>query len=216
MGGIGSGGHNRHWRGTVEGSRRIDACLFQKHDLFKDGVLGTVTWTSENGETNLIHVFGGRVQIQLSYRYCVDGGPWRDVREQVAIDWSPRAYGGAQAYFLCPECGTRRRDLIGAGARFLCRACHGLVHASSRESRGDRVFRKLWKAKRKIGADPALGGLRGSRPKGMHTATHARFSKQVDELERAALDNSYQELIRIQSRSWRAQPREWARSDFWA
>jgi len=213
MGGLGSGGHNRKHRATVEGWRRIDACWFQKRGLFQVGVLSTITWTSQSGETHLIRVFGGRAQIQLSYRHRVNGGPWRDVSEPVAIDWNPRAHGGAQAYFLCPKCGARRRYLIGAGTRFLCRACHGLVHASSREGRSDRVFRKMWKVKRKIGADLALGGPRGPKPKGMQMATHARLSAQVDALERAALDDSYHALLRMQSRG--SQRRARARPDFW-
>lgn len=213
MGGMGSGGHNLRWRSTVEGWRRIDAGLFRTRGLLRDGVEGSVTWMSDSGETNLIRVFGGRDQIRLSYRYRSNGGPWQDVEERVAINWSARHHGGAQAYFLCPECGARRRHLIGAGRRFLCRACHGLVYGFSREGPSDRVFRKMWKVKRKIGADLALGGRRGPKPKGMHTATHARLSAQVDRLERAALDESHRVLMQIQSRCQRT--RAGAQPDFW-
>lgn len=203
MGGLGSGGQNWRHRETVEGWRRIDAGWLKQRGLLKEGVSGTVTWTSENGETNLIHVFGGRDSILLSYRYRSNGGPWKDVDETVWLDWAARHFGGAQAYFLCPKCGSRRRHLIGAGARFLCRACHGLVHASSREGESDRVFRKMWKVKRRVGAELALGGFRGFRPKGMHQSTHERLLAELDALETAAMDDSYRMLMRMHARTRR-------------
>ncbi|MEL6663133.1 MAG: hypothetical protein AAFR33_09015 [Pseudomonadota bacterium] len=212
MGGMGSGGHNWRYRGTVEGWRRIDAALLQKRGVLSNGWTGTITWTSDDGDTNLINVFGGRDSIRLSYRQRINGGSWQDVSERVAIDWSPRHFGSGQAYFLCPRCGSRRRFLVGAGARFLCRTCHGLVHASSREGQSDRVFRKMWKVKRKIGAELALGGFRGPKPKGMHRAPHDRLMADVDELESAAMDDSYRMLMRMQSRGGR---RRWSRPDFW-
>ena len=210
MGSMGSGGHNWRHRGTVEGCRRIDAAKMQKHGVLADGWFGRWTWTSEDGEQNYIHVFGGRHFVRLNYRYRQNGGDWQDVSETVHLDWSPRNFGGEQAYFRCPRCNARRRYLIGAGRRFLCRTCHGLVHASSREGRSDRIFRKGWKVKRKIGADLALGGHRGTRPKGMHRVTHARLLAEVDELESAAMDDSYRLLMRMQARSIR-----WRQPDFW-
>lgn len=214
MGGMGSGGHNWRWRGTVEGHRRLDCLLLRKRGLLVDGSSGTITWTSGDGEKNFIHVLGGRHSIQLIYNFRRNGGAWQDVCETVHLDWSPRHHGGAQPYFGCPKCGSRRRYLIGAGARFLCRACHGLVHAASREGHSDRVFRRSWKLKRRIGADLAVGGPRGTRPKGMHQATYAKLLRAVEETECAAMDDSYLALLRMQSRGWRK--RERARADFWA
>jgi len=116
MGGMGSGGHNWRHRGTVEGYRRIDAGLLHTKGMLEDGVSGTVIWTTESGEKNFIHVFGGRSIIRLSYRSRSNGGPWTDVNETVRLDWAKRHFGGAQAYFLCPKCASRRRHLIGASA----------------------------------------------------------------------------------------------------
>lgn len=212
MGGMGSGGHNWRYRGTVEGWRRIDAAKLQRRGLLVNGWAGCINWTSDDGETNSINVFGGRDRIRLSYRHRVNGGPWQDVSETIAIDWSPRHFGSGQAYFLCPKCGSRRRYLVNSSARFLCRACHGLVHASSREGESDRVFRRMWKVKRKIGAELALGGFRGLKPKGMHRATHDRLMAQVDALEAAAMDDSYRGLMRMMARGGR---RRRARPDFW-
>ncbi|NBC19767.1 MAG: hypothetical protein GVY06_01760 [Alphaproteobacteria bacterium] len=211
MGGMGSGGQNSRHRGTVEGWRRIDAAKMQKHGELAVGWFGRWTWTSDDGEENYIHLSGGHHSIRLSYRYRQNGGDWQDVSQTVHLDWSPRHFGGEQAYFLCPKCGSRRRYLVGAGARFLCQACHGLVHAASREGESDRVFRRMWKVKRKIGAELALGGLRGAKPKGMHRATHDRLMAELDGLERAALDDSYRMLMRLQARGGR---RRWSRPDF--
>lgn len=210
MGGLGSGGHNRRQYGTVEGWRRIDAVKMQNEGVLCDGWVGRWTWTSEDGEENSILVSGGQHAVQLRYRFRSNGGDWQDVSETVPLDRSPRHFGGDQAYFRCPECRSRRRYLIGAGRRFLCRACHGLVHGSSRESRQDRVFRKSWKLKQRIGADLALGGHRGTRPKGMHRSTHARLLAEIDALESAAMDDCYRLLMRIEARPLRSH-----RPDFW-
>ena len=216
MGGAGSGGHNKSWRGTAESYRRIDSVWLQKHCAQAAGWSGHITWTSAQGpsapsETNFINVSGGRDELTLSYRFRDNGGPWQDVCERVAVDWSPRRHGGGQAYFLCPRCASRRRFLIGAGPRFLCTMCHGLVNASTREGEVDRVFRKLWKIKRRIGADLALEGRRGTRPKGMHRATYARLVKQVEMLERAATNECCRRLMQTRSRGWRSR----ARPGFW-
>ncbi|MEO0818235.1 MAG: hypothetical protein AAFX86_13145 [Pseudomonadota bacterium] len=212
MGGMGSGGNNWRHRGTIEGHRRIDATKMQKHGVLRDGWFGRWAWTSDDDEQNFIHVIGGRHSVRLSYRFRQNRAPWQDIDETVALDWSPRHFGGSQACFPCPRCGSRRRFLVGAGAHFLCQTCHGLVHASSREGQSDRVFRKMWRVKRKIGAELALGGFRGFRPKGMHRATHDRLMAKVDELEAAAMDDSYRMLMRMQSRGGR---RKWSRPDFW-
>ena len=210
MGGTGSGGQNWRHRGTVEGWRRIDAAIMQKRGVLQEGWFGRWSWSSDDGEENYIHVFGGLHSIKLSYRYRRNGEKWQDISETVQLDWSARHFGGEQAYFRCPRCHARRKHLIGAGKRFLCQSCHGLVHSSSREGRSDRIFRKSWKVKRKVGADLALGGHRGTRPRGMHKTTHARLLAEIDELESAAMDDSYRMLMRMQSRTMR-----WRRPDFW-
>lgn len=212
MGGAGSGGHNRHHNGSVEGGSSIDAAYLQKHGILTDGWTGTISWTRNDGDKNSINLFGGRDCVRLFYRHRFSG-PWQDVNETIAIDWSPRHYGGSQAYFLCPKCSTRRRYLISAGARFLCRTCHGLVNASSREGKSDRIFRRIWKVKRKVAAEPALGGFRGLKPKGMHHATHARLLAEIDALEALALDDSYRILLGLQSASGL---KSLSRTDFWA
>jgi hypothetical protein len=219
MGGFGSGGHNLRHRGTVEGWRRIDAAFLQKRGLLTDGWAGTPTWTSDDGETHLINVFGGRDEIRLSYRQRVNGGPWQDVDERVAIEWSPRTYGGAQAYFLCPRCAARRRYLIGAGVRFLCRACHGLVHASSRQRPGDRATRRNQKLRARLGVGQGLGDWIGPKPKGMHARTFDRIRGRIHAAEADVHDDMLAVLNRLTRRTERrprrtGQPR--ANRDFWS
>ena len=91
MGGFGSGGHNLRHRSTVEGWRRIDAAMMQSRGLLTNGWAGTITWTSNDGETNLIRVFGGHDEIRLSYRDRINGSAWHNMDERVTIDWSLRA-----------------------------------------------------------------------------------------------------------------------------
>lgn len=188
MGGLGSGGHNRLHNGCVEHHRRIDAVTMQNQGVLRDGWSGTWTWTSSDGEENFIKLLGGKDQIRLKYRFRSNGGPWQPVEETVWLIWSPRHFGGAQAYFSCPHCSARVRYLYGAGPRFLCRACHGLAYASSTESQSDRSFRKVRKLRASIGAGQGLEDLIPSRPKYMRKARYEEIVQRIEQGEREVLD----------------------------
>lgn len=191
MGGFGSGGHNNRGYSTVEHHRRIDAVKLQKKDVLRQGWTGTWTWTSDDGEKNFINLFGGHDEIRLSFRYRRNGGEWQSVEQRVSIEWSPRHYGGAQAYFQCPGCGSRVRYLYGADRRFLCSGCYKLVHASARESHNDRVWRKVRKLRSSVGAEPGLEGYIPPRPRYMRKA---RYQDIVDSIHR----HEYQVLLQYE------------------
>ena len=159
MGGFGSGGHNKR-RLRAEHFRTLDAAGLQRAGLFRDGQRGTVSWKIGQETDASIAVIGGQLAIELEYKgKPKDSGSWTDYRERFGIDWSERHFGGAQAYFTCRGCGKRARLLYLAYFRFRCRACHGLVHASSQERPGDRATRKNQKLRAKIGAPLGLGDI---------------------------------------------------------
>lgn len=188
MGGLGSGGHNRRHAGFVEQCRRIDAFRLQREGALRDRWSGRWTWTSSEGETNFIHMVGGTDAVWLKYSFRRNGGSWEPIDERVEIVWSPRHFGGAQAYFSCPRCSSRVRYLYGAGPRFLCRACHGLAHASSTESQSDRSFRKVRKLRASIGAGQGIEDFIPDRPRYMRRVRYEKIVQCIAEGEREIMD----------------------------
>lgn len=201
MGGLGSGGHNARHRSVVEAHRRLDVRLMQKEGVLTDGWIGQWTWTSSDGETNLIRLFGGRETVRLAYNYRINGGAWQEIDEPVAIDWSPRRFGGAQAFFLCPKCAKRARYLYGAGARFLCRGCHGLVNESSRQSDHDRALRKAQSLRRRLGGDPGFDMPIADRPQYMRKDKYNSIVARIETAEREVMDHSLLLLRRLDNGS---------------
>ena len=212
MGGFGSGGHNRRKR-HLEQFRRLDAFYLQKHGILKSGWRGLISWTTESDEKPSIKIEGARDTITLDYRARLgDVGEWTHIRDSFEVDWSPRHFGGEQAYLRCCKCSRRVRFLYLAGLRFRCRTCHGLVHASSQEQPGDRATRKNQKLRARLGASQALGDYVG-RPTGMHETTYHRYLGRIREAECEINDDMIRILRRIQKTDIRLGGKC---KDFWA
>lgn len=200
MGGLGSGGHNRRWRGTVEGCRRLSANTMERSGVFREGWSGRWGWTSDGGETtNWIWIAGGRDEVRLEFKFREAGGDWQPVRQTVLVTRIPKPYGGTQVYYLCPRCGRRVLHLYGAQARFLCRPCSGLVHSSSRERHSDRALRQARKIRRRLGAEPGFD-YPAFRPKHMKRATYERLYEQLQTKEAESWDDALRLLRRWQKR----------------
>ena len=212
MGGLGSGNHTRKRGDTLEQHRRIDANAFKKKGLLEPGWHGRWVWTSSDGKQNFINVTSGRDDVQLSYRYRIGGGAWKSVSESIPILYRECHLGGTQAYFGCPKCARRVRFLYGAGARFLCRHCHDLVHASSREGQLDRELRKVRKIRRRLGADPALESHL-PRPKHMRLATYERLRNEVLSRENELMLTIYNRFEALQHK---VQPPAPTSESFWS
>lgn len=183
MGGLGSGGWNLKHRDTLEGNRRISADYLRKNRCLEPGTLSSITWTSDDGDVNSIRVSSEAGRVRLIYRYRINGGEWQPVEQSIGMVSVPCHYGGERTIFLCPQCGSRRKYLYGAGKLFLCRACHDLTYASQRERAPDRAGRKARKIRRKLGVDLGLEGWIGPKPKGMHQKTFDRLSDEIHEKE---------------------------------
>lgn len=80
---------------------------------------------------------------------CAPDGEWENLEIWHPKDgWSQilelsrkaNGYGGSQAFFLCPNCGERRRYLYQVGATFLCRKCARLNYKSQQETRSGTLY----------------------------------------------------------------------------
>lgn len=120
-----------------------------------------------------IQVEGNR--FILLYRHRGNGR----AEESMRITWTACNYGGKRPYFLCPSCDSRVAILYLIGRYFLCRRCHNLTYSSQNESEVDRLFRKVRKIRRRLGASMDLTQPILWKPKGMHQRTFDRLRHQA-------------------------------------
>ena len=207
MGGLGSGGHNARRRGVVEAHRKLSANRMAKAGVFREGWSGRWGWSADDGETaNWIWVNGGQDEIRLNFNFRTGGGEWQSVNQTVILTRVPKPFGAHQAYFCCSRCACRALHLYGSQARFLCRKCSGLVHASTRERQSDRATRQAHKIRRCLGAelgmdDPAF------RPKHMRQTTYEKLHTRLEQKEAESWDDMLLLLQRLQTSAGRTSTR---------
>lgn len=219
MGGLGSGGHNSKGRRIVEGQYRLDASDLKRRGSMSAGTVSHLYWKGSGGQNGpSIKVIGGTDVITLEYAWRRGDGPWQQHSETVALDRVARHFGGEEFYFFCPRCALRVKRIYGGGVRYLCRTCHGLVHASTQERPGNRATRKNQKLRRRIGAEIGLGDWIGPKPKGMHRKTFEEISARIH----AAESEVYDDMLVLLNRMQRTTERRSARvgeldrpKDFW-
>lgn len=179
MGGVGSGGWNKKYVGTIDETLRIDAVWLHRQAILKARRPWVVTWRS-NGmallELSLLND-AGRLLIQDA---TAKGSPYPDLLAQsVNLTEQPRKVGGNVTLFTCPSCGSPRQHLYLAQNRFICRACAGLTYKVRREREVDRAFRRWDKASVKLGGVSWEGWCGLKRPKGMHWRTYDTLCEQL-------------------------------------
>ena len=200
MGGFGSGGWNQRHRSVVEHHRRLDAGKMNRLGVCKDGYIGGWVWTSLDGERNWIGVRCETGQLQLDYKYRLNGGEWQAVRQSVPLAFQDCNKGGKTALFLCPHCGKRRKYLYGAGRLFLCRECHDLTYMTRRERVHDRAGRRARNLRLKLGVELGMGDWVGPKPKGMHQATFDAMRQEIHACEEVLEEQLVVLLGRMQAR----------------
>ena len=120
-------------------------------------------------------------RMVLNYRHKPPGGEWEPVEQVISFDRTPCNYGGRRTWFRCPRCGKRVAVLYGAGKYFFCRHCYDLTYASQQEGRVDRLMRKAWKIRERLGASMDLTESILFKPKGMHQRTFDRLRKEAEQ-----------------------------------
>jgi hypothetical protein len=105
------------------------------------------------------------------------GDDWEDVKETVALEWTPCNFGGERPWFICPgaDCGRRVALLYGPGKYFLCRHCYVLRYESQREDKTNRALRRAQKIRKRLEGSANMMEPFPERPKGMHWSTYERL-----------------------------------------
>jgi hypothetical protein len=129
---------------------------------------------------------GANIDCHLSDHEALLDYNWRDepVSQRVAIEWTPCNYGGRRAWWNCPSCHGRVAILYSAGKYFACRHCYQLCYFSQQERKADRLLRRAWKIRRRLGQ--VEGGHMErvpDKPKGMHYLTYYKLMNDCYDYE---------------------------------
>jgi len=207
MGGLGSGGHNARRGGVVEAHHKLSANKMAKAGVFREGWSGRWNWADGDGQTTgWIWINGGQDEIRLNFSFRTGGGEWQSINQTVTLTRVPKPFGKDQPYFFCPRCGCRALHLYGSQARFLCRSCSGLVHASTRERHSDRASRQARKIRRRLGAEPGFDDP-VRRPRHMHQTTYAKLHTRLEQKEAESWDDTLLLLQRLEKSAGRTSSR---------
>lgn len=185
MGGIGSGRYHFRERECVEDNRSIDVNRLKREGCLDPGWRGNWQWRREEKVVAWIGMAMGETGLQLSYRWRIRGGEWRDIEQTVPIVMVPCRLGGDRPYFRCcgvvndVACQKRVVRLYGAGPYFLCRHCYRLAYATQSENQLDRTFTRANRLRQRLGGEPGLDALLPKRPKGMWRRTYTRMLERV-------------------------------------
>jgi hypothetical protein len=176
MGGIGSGRRERWGKKTsTEEVPWIDIRYLRKQGILRPGYASRLTWSRRNGPIGSIFIRVARDHLRLMYHHQSRGEGQQTIEERVPLDQTPCNYGGERQWFLCPHCRKRVAILYCPSDRFLCRHCYGLPYASKNENHTDRMLRKVWKIRARLGGSDNLTIPILQKPKGMHWKTFDRL-----------------------------------------
>ena len=137
MGSITSGRHQRERRQTTNEIPSIDIREIDYLSLHPD------LWKQSPQ-----HVLGEPIYIKASVNELTIGmktATTFNILGRASITSSPRHFGGAQPYFLCPEhsCGRRVAILyISSGKQIACRCCSDLSYESQHDNKYIRTLRR--------------------------------------------------------------------------
>ena len=174
---------------TVESCLSIDVLDWHRCGYLRSPRWFSWTWTRDGERVASINVEAQRHSVLLKYRSRSFGEDWSDVKQRVAVVWTPCRFGGERPWFVCSVasngvyCGRRVIKLYGAGRLFACRHCYRLAYASQLESAQQRGLWMSQKIRMRLGGSASMLGEFPEKPKGMHWRTYDRLRRMHDEAE---------------------------------
>lgn len=165
MGGIGSGASRSTRIGDVENVLTLDIRTLRRLGVVRGGecVCDTVHWSIGGLSTP-----SARLRIDLSdierggIMTIIGEMPGGTIRQRIAIDATPSAFGGWRCYFICPVTAHRCEILYYAGGRFASREAQRLSYAVQNMGDLSRARRKVAKLHRRLCGKDSFRRPRGS------------------------------------------------------
>jgi hypothetical protein len=183
MGGPGSGNCWRYGaKATTTDYRTLDVRLLTREGVLRSGYSGGWQWTRDGEIVASIQIQAEQDRMILIYRPRGGDGEWRDAQYPVGIVRTPCNLGGSRPWFICPAVGCGRRvAILYGGSIFACRHCYRLAYPSAREDVCDRAARRADRLRARLGWEPGILNLKGTKPKWMRRRTFERLAAEHDQ-----------------------------------
>ena len=184
MGGVGSGRYTRVGaKQTVDERLSLDVNWLHHRGYLSSTISSRFSWKRGEKCYGNISIRADGNALILEYRYCTNGGVWKQAEERVNLDWTKCNYGGYRPWFLCPSCNKRVTFLYSRSALFLCRHCCDLNYQSQHESRLYKFLYKAQKIRMQLGGSPSVFSSFPAKPKHMHYKKYWRLHERYREYE---------------------------------
>ena len=137
---------------------------------------------------------GSFIALHMTHRR---GLPISQPPYRIQLEKTPCAFGGNRQWFRCPNihCSRRVATLFG-GTTFVCRTCWGANYRSQRETDVDRLFRKIYKLRRKLQWEGGCAQGPGAKPKFMTWARYRHICEVHSSLN-TELDRHAKKMMRL-------------------
>jgi hypothetical protein len=191
---------------TVGSCRSIEVLHWNRRGYFKSPRRFSWTWSRDGQRTASINVQTQRDVVTLRYRNCAHGDDWIDVKQPIAIAWTPCRFGGERPWFICSVrsngafCGRKVTKLYAGGPLFACRHCYVLTYASQQEPLRERGLFKSQKIRMDLGGSPNMLEEFPDKPKGMHWRTYDRIRGTHDRARNQSMIGLMRSADRMKSR----------------
>lgn len=177
--------NRRSGRMTADGLKTLNVNSVNRQGNLSARVRSSIPPISSEGEVEGIQSSAKGGHLTMEYDCWTASGDQKHVSEVIMLDWTKCNYGGVRPWFICPGagCGRRVGKLYMVGMLFRCRHCHDLAYDCQRETRQDRIVRRVQKIRMQLGGTADTFSPFPWKPKGMHWKTYWRRREEGEELE---------------------------------
>ena len=168
--------NRRSGRMTVDGLRYLNVNSLNREGGLSARVRSSRPSANSEGGVDRLPPGPEDAHLIMDYDCWTASGDQKHVSEVVRLDWTKCNYGGLRPWFICPGagCGRRVGKLYMVGVHFRCRHCHNLAYDCQRETRQDRILRRVQNIRIQLGGTADTFRPFPWKPKGMHWKTYWR------------------------------------------
>ena len=165
MGGIGSGARRSTRVGNVEEMLALDIRVLRRLGALRPGecVIDAVQWSKRGLGTASARLRADLSDIERGGTVTITGMmPDGAIKQHIAIEAMPSAFGGHRCYLVCPVTADRCEVLYYAGGRFASRTAQRLSYVAQNMNDLSRARRKVAKLRGRLEGDAGFPRSRGN------------------------------------------------------
>jgi len=185
MGGTGSGLYYRPIKNdTLDQHPSIDIHTLNRKGCLSPGSSSSTYWTKAKKTLYQIDIQVFR-SVLILHIFDFENTHAKNVGyDVIKLTRTKCNYGGMRVWFTCSTCNRRVAKLLLVSKSLKCRHCSRLSYSSQNESHLDRLYRKIWKIRDRLGADSNLHIPIRGKPKYMHQKTFKKLAQEESDINK--------------------------------